>query len=327
MVIGQFASIDHLWDHVIRSLLDGGCAMPSRDGDTIEMMGSHLQLLDINANFLMSGGRDLSPIYAAGEMLWYLAGSNDGGQIMHYAPSYKRFLEQDGTAWGAYGERFDRYDQIDHIMAMLHEKPDSRQAVMTIYDPMDLIQAAAGSKKDIPCTLSLQFLVRNGELNLIVTMRSNDVWFGLPYDVFCFSTLQALLAEGLGLENGWYVHQAGSIHLYKKHISNAKQASVIGPCPVALKYERSLMDFKSSMAEAVAWERLLRCQYKRFDSAIVTELIETFGMGTRWTTLLGLAWMQTLPPLDTETQTQGFDLLMPNLLMRDGISARRGQRQ
>ena len=47
-------------------------------------------------------------------------------------------------------------------------------------------------------------------------MRSNDVWWGVPYDVFQFTFLQIQLAQVLGLEPGVYTHQAGSFHLYDR---------------------------------------------------------------------------------------------------------------
>ena len=69
----------------------------------------------------------------------------------------------------------------------------------------------------------MQVLIRNGLLHLIVQMRSNDVVWGLPYDVFLFTMIQELLARTLGLELGTYVHGAGSLHLYERHLDLAQQ--------------------------------------------------------------------------------------------------------
>jgi len=60
-------------------------------------------------------------------------------------------------------------------------------------------------------------VVRDNKLHLVATMRSNDAWLGLPYDIFCFTTLQRIIAVELGLELGTYVHQAGSEHIYAKN--------------------------------------------------------------------------------------------------------------
>ena len=60
----------------------------------------------------------------------------------------------------------------------------------------------------------MQFLLRNGRLHLITTMRANDMYRGIVSDVFAFTFLQELMAAELGVEIGSYHHQVGSSHLY-----------------------------------------------------------------------------------------------------------------
>ena len=72
--------------------------------------------------------------------------------------------------------------------------------------------------KDLPCTISLQYLIREGALHCIVYMRSNDLWLGFPYDVFCFTAFQTKLAMELGVKLGTYTHIAGSLHLYERNL-------------------------------------------------------------------------------------------------------------
>jgi thymidylate synthase len=52
-------------------------------------------------------------------------------------------------------------------------------------------------------------------------MRSNDVFLGLPYDVFNFTMLQELMAVELGIELGSYIHFAASLHLYETDVGRA----------------------------------------------------------------------------------------------------------
>jgi thymidylate synthase len=54
-------------------------------------------------------------------------------------------------------------------------------------------------------------------------MRSNDVYIGLPFDVFSFTMLQELLARDLGVEVGRYVHMVGSLHLYERNRTDVEQ--------------------------------------------------------------------------------------------------------
>jgi thymidylate synthase len=69
----------------------------------------------------------------------------------------------------------------------------------------------------------MQFILRRGLLDAIVVMRSNDVIWGLPYDMFLFTFLQEMMAVELGVDVGRYHHFAASLHLYEKHRSRAVQ--------------------------------------------------------------------------------------------------------
>lgn len=123
-------------------------------------------------------------------------------------------IDPSGTAHGNYGSRV--YGQLGRVIEALSFDPGSRQAVMTIFDTnRDVVPAAI---LDVPCTLSIQFFIRDDTLLARVSMRSNDAWLGLPYDLFQFISLQAAVASILGLPMGAYHHTVGSMHLYEKNV-------------------------------------------------------------------------------------------------------------
>ena len=64
-------------------------------------------------------------------------------------------------------------------------------------------------------------MLRDGKLHLIVYMRSNDVIWGLPHDVFCFTMLQEIVARELEADLGLYRHMVGSLHLYEDNREEA----------------------------------------------------------------------------------------------------------
>jgi thymidylate synthase len=90
---------------------------------------------------------------------------------------------------------------------------NSRQIVLPILN----IQDTNRKTKDLPCTISLQLLVRNNMLDMIVNMRSNDIIWGLPYDIFFFTVFQEIIANTIGIRLGTYIHRPASLHLYKEH--------------------------------------------------------------------------------------------------------------
>lgn len=118
-----------------------------------------------------------------------------------------------GIFHGAYGQRVN--GRLGDLVELLKRDPDSRQAVLTIYDSRSDLGAA---KRDIPCTVALQFLRNGDRLEMRVTMRSNDMWLGTPYDFAQFAILQASVAQAVGLRPGRYVHSVGSLHIYERDL-------------------------------------------------------------------------------------------------------------
>lgn len=223
MIHDQFASVDGLWEWTIRNLLNQAVPEDSRDGATIEMLGYAARLLHPNRNFLTNPVRDLSPAYAAAETLWYLSGDERGDMIRTYAPSYERFLEEDGTAYGAYGPRIVK--NMPHVIKTLRTTPRTRQAVIPIWEHEICEKVTEeNATRDVPCTVALQYVARRGHLHATTFMRSNDAWLGLPYDVFAFTCIQMLVAAELDLAVGSYTHFVTSMHLYRRDVDRARKA-------------------------------------------------------------------------------------------------------
>ena len=161
--------------------------------------------------------RQMSLSFAFGEFLWYLRGSDKLNIIEYYSKMYPNFSDDKVTVNGAYGARLfgGKLSQWEQVKSLLLRDPDSRQAVISIYQPRDLFS----SSLDIPCTCVLQYFIRNRQLHGITYMRSNDIYLGMPYDIFSFTTLQEMLALELNVELGSYTHMVGSLHIYEKHFN------------------------------------------------------------------------------------------------------------
>ena len=151
-----------------------------------------------------------------------MAKTNDLSFISYYLPAYRKYADGQ-EIFGGYGPRlfdWEGLNQLDNVVEILKKNPDSRKAVIQLFDAHDITE----DHKDIPCTCTIAAL-DSGEakLHMITYMRSNDAFVGLPHDVFCFTMLQELMARSLGYELGQYKHMVGSLHLYKDTISNASR--------------------------------------------------------------------------------------------------------
>ncbi len=175
--------------------------------------------------------RKLSYRLAAAEALWILEGRNDVEFLAKYAPRYREFSDDGVTLYGAYGVRYK--EQIKSVVDALQEDRNTRRAVMTTWIPNPR------NSRDIPCTVSIQFLIRNDEFYTIVNMRSSDAWLGWPYDVFSFTMMSLdviLRLDDKTLKPGMIVLMAGSQHLYEDDIQKFRPhlEGCGGYCPMSI---------------------------------------------------------------------------------------------
>ena len=210
-------TIDDLMRLVIERILSAGdCIRPTR-GPARELSGVLLEITNPLCRISRTETRG-KPFSCLGELCWYLARTNNLAFICYYISNYSEYSK----GAGCYGPRlFDLrgINQFDNVASILRSRPDSRQAVIQLFDGSDIF----GEKRDVPCTCTLQFMVRGNKLNLIAYMRSNDAYLGLPHDVFCFTMLQEIMARMLCVDLGTYRHMVGSLHLYKRNIPSAKE--------------------------------------------------------------------------------------------------------
>lgn len=216
MLLLQANEFHEVWDGCIAKLLSSTLSAAPRGLTTTEYCGVVLRVDDACNNILVNTGRDLNYRFMVAEFLWIAFGMDDLATIAQYNKNIAQFSDDGKVLYGSYGRRLKlQWDRIRHAL-----KRDSytRQAVATIFNP-DM----STNTKDTPCTISLQWLLRADKLNCIATMRSSDIWLGLPYDFYVFSQLTNCLAGYLGKRPGWVQMQLGSLHLYESNFAKAQE--------------------------------------------------------------------------------------------------------
>ena len=169
-------------------------------------------------NKIINRERNWKQKYAEAEWQWYLSGNrniSELGNIYGKIPEiWKRMADENGEVNSNYGYQWKRNAQLDMIIETLKQQPETRQAAISIYDGKEITDYAS----DTPCTYAVQFTILHGRLDMCVTMRSNDLWYGFCNDQYCFSMLQGLVAYELNVEPGVYYHFAHNMHLYNDKI-------------------------------------------------------------------------------------------------------------
>ena len=176
--------------------------------------------LPMNEPVVTHAGRNLNYPFMFAEAAWILSGRNDLEFILPYMKNYQQFSDDGFSLNGAYGPKL--IDQLSWAAEELYQDPDSRRCYINIW------RERPGPSKDIPCTTGLQFILRNGELNLIVNMRSQDAVWGMPYDMFTFSAIGKYMqvylwmVKNFGVGLGKLYVRAGSFHIYERHFDDTE---------------------------------------------------------------------------------------------------------
>jgi thymidylate synthase len=204
--------IGEVWHDLVKHLYMIGRNTAPREQDTREILNVTIEVWDGLKNILVHENRDLNYKFMVAEWLWILSGSNGVESIAKYNSVLKNFSDDGSIFNGAYGPKL--IDQWEYVIRCL-EKADTRQAVATIWE------RSPHPSKDVPCTISLQWFIRDGLMFCTVNMRSSDVWLGFPYDFFNFSQLTNCLASYFGIGVGSITMNLGSSHLYERDVEKA----------------------------------------------------------------------------------------------------------
>lgn len=229
-MINIFSDIDSIYYNLCDDLLKYGKEVAG----TKELNNVCIQLQDIHENIVSI--RDISPAYLFGEWLWYFTGRNSVDFISSFGSMWRKLSDDGITSNSAYGYLMKYkfgFDQIEKVIELLTKDRNSRRAVINLNTPNERVIET----KDEPCTIALQFLIRDGKLHCTGIMRSNDIWFGFPYDVAFFTELQKYIADRLGVGYGTYTHFVTSLHLYERNYEDVAKI-VENPISKPIYYDR-----------------------------------------------------------------------------------------
>jgi thymidylate synthase len=224
MTPNYYATADAAWAANLFEVINYGSRTAPRPGSPYT--GETLELINFESSFDMrfpvvtNRNRKLGYRFMAAEARWILQGDDRVETIKPYSKVIADFSDDGVTFFGAYGPRIR--EQMAYVVQTLLHDPASRQAVVNIWRPNP------PKTKDVPCTIDVQFLIRDNTLHCIDNMRSSDLWLGWPYDVFNFTMLSAsllLVLRGFGMELslGMLSLRAGSQHIYKRNLEKASR--------------------------------------------------------------------------------------------------------
>ena len=125
----------------------------------------------------------------------------------------------------SYGPRIFNYqgqkNQIDDfIIPLMKKSPTTRRAIAVLWDPLsdsDLI------KSEVPGLIYLDFKIVENKLHMTGTIRSNDMFFGWPANIYQLFVLQNYVRKKLDVEIGSLTVFSVSAHVFKEEFEMIKK--------------------------------------------------------------------------------------------------------
>lgn len=123
-----------------------------------------------------------------------------------------------GTIGTAYGWIVNKYHLTESLIETLKTDPCNRRMIMSLWQNEWLPTAALPS-----CVWNSQWNVTGDKLNMMVTVRSNDVPLGMPFNVCQYAVLCHLIAQACDLKPGQFTYVINNAHIYENQIDGIRE--------------------------------------------------------------------------------------------------------
>lgn len=174
---------------------------------------------------------DVNDDYVERELEWYLSQSLYVKDIPGTVPKiWQDVSSRAGKINSNYGYlvfNSENYAQYENVLMELSRSPNSRRAVMIYTRPSMHSNWCVDGMSDFVCTNAVQYMIRDGMLEVVVQMRSNDVVYGYRNDYAWQKYVQDKLVYDYNcgtkkadkIVAGKITWQVGSLHVYERHYS------------------------------------------------------------------------------------------------------------
>lgn len=251
---------------LLKDVMDNGQDRPDRTGIGSRFVNGRLLRWDLQDGFPILTSRRVSLRIAFEETMFFLRGLSDTKLLeekninIWRGNTSREFLDSrgltqlpEGDMGRGYGVQWRDWripgtnasvDQINLMLQGIRQDPHGRRHVVTGWNPGELDQMALP-----PChmlqmyTVSGEFSTESGRLNNCFVMRSNDVPYGLPYNIMSYALLNHIFAQHLGLAPGELVYMGWDVHIYNNQFEMVSEQ--LGRTPGALPTLRITKDLST----------------------------------------------------------------------------------
>jgi thymidylate synthase len=273
---------------LLRDTLNYGDKKQTRNGLVYSQFGTMITY-DISKSFPLLTTKKIFTKGIIHELLWFMKGCTDAKELQkdgvhiwdlnssrEYLDSIGLLNYPDGILgpvygwqWRAFNKPYDPHnpyvstsdqgDQLRYIIEELSKPDNSRRAVLSAWNPVQLAEMALP-----PCHMLYTFYKDSKGLSCMMNMRSSDLFLGLPFNIASTALFVHIIAKVLHLNVARICITAADSHIYDEHIG-AIQKQLENPLisdKPTLNITREAPEISSSIDEKIKWIESL--QYNDF---------------------------------------------------------------
>ena len=222
--------------NLVETVFEKGTIKTNRTGiNTLMYFGFHYKV-DLSKGFPLLTTKKVFFNSVIRELLWYLKGETHIRNLRQHTKIWDAWTSEEknweiGKMYGYQWVKWEKFkekedgaiektyiNQIDEVINLIKNNPDSRRMVVTAWNPSVLSEIALPS-----CHAFFIFNVCNGKLNCHLTQRSGDIALGIPFNLACYAMLTQMIAQETNLEVGEFSHYINDAHIYEDHIEGLKE--------------------------------------------------------------------------------------------------------
>lgn len=213
------SSADTQYLNIIERILKDGYYANNRTGIPTYKLPHQVMQFDLAEEFPILTTKFVAFKTALKELLWiWQKQSNDVKELQSMGVHvWDEWMREDGTIGKAYGYQLAKYKQVDNLLRMIKEDPQSRRMIVTLWNIEDLPDMALQ-----PCAYETLWDVAGDRLNCMLVQRSGDMGLGVPFNMTQYATLLCLIAQVSGLKPGRFTHIINNVHIYENHVEALK---------------------------------------------------------------------------------------------------------
>jgi thymidylate synthase len=263
----------------------------TRNGNVLSCFGCMIKFDNISASFPLITSKKVFFRGIVEELLWFLKGSTNANELKEKnvniwnGNSTREYLDsvglQDyedgelgpvyGWQWRTFGKKYipnklkasseeasseshapitalRGADQVKYVITELLME-NSRRAVLSAWNPVDLNIMALP-----PCHILYIFNKSKDGLCCHLTMRSSDLFLGLPFNIASCALLTQIIAHVLHMKSSEICLSLCDAHIYEEHIEQVKKQIdlEIYESPSVI-IEKAAPDIESSVDDKIKW--------------------------------------------------------------------------